>query len=179
MGAAPGWVREYLFRPDGKRPYVVLDGASVPDLRTRLWEFEPESVCLYRGELEDDLAEVAPYLVALVDGSPFTSWLLETGWGEHWGTFVRGDADIDKVRNQFRRLMIVRAEGQGPLYFAFYDPRVLRIFLPTCDETQLEQMFGAAEEYLAEAEDPGQGHFFATSAGRLGASLMGLPSRKA
>lgn len=173
MSAAPAWVAEYLFRPDGLHAYAVLDGASVPDLPLRLWEHEPEHVCLYRGELEPDLAETAPYLVRLEPASPFTRWVLVEGWGEHWGIFVRAGVDLQKLRNRFRRFLIVRSEEGAPLYFAFYDPRVLRIFLPTCDAGQLEEMFEDLSEYLAEAEDPGEGHVFAFASGNLGSTMLG------
>jgi hypothetical protein len=53
------------------------------------------------------------------------------------------------------------------LYFRPYDPRVLRIFLPTCDAEQLEFMFGPIEAYFAEAEDPAQALRFSLDAGGL------------
>ena len=39
-----------------------------------------------------------------------------------------------------------------PLYFRYYDPRVLRIFLPTCSAAQLKQMFGPVDAFLAESD---------------------------
>ncbi|HYC56894.1 MAG TPA: DUF4123 domain-containing protein [Candidatus Binatia bacterium] len=173
MSAAPSWLRQYLFRQDGMHAYVVLDGASVPDLPARLWELEPEHICLYRGELEPDVAEVAPYLVELVDGSPFTQWLMASAWGEHWGTFLRAAGGLRMCRDHFRRLLMVRTEDSRFLYFAFYDPRVLRVFLPLCDQEQLEEMFGPVAEYLAEGEDPGEGKLFGFTAGKLVSTTMG------
>ena len=40
--------------------FVVLDGASVPGLLAKLTELQPVHTCLYRGDIEPDLAEVAP-----------------------------------------------------------------------------------------------------------------------
>ena len=45
-------------------------------------------MCLYRGELQPDMAEVAPYLVKLDRDAPFTDWVLDRGWGNHWGVFA-------------------------------------------------------------------------------------------
>ena len=48
---------------DGLTTYAILDGAQVPELPQRLYTSGLNSVCLYRGEIPDDLAQVAPYLV--------------------------------------------------------------------------------------------------------------------
>jgi hypothetical protein len=38
------------------------------------------------------------------------------------------------------------------MYFRFYDPRVLRIFLPTCDQDQLLTFFGRIRSFWTENE---------------------------
>ncbi len=40
------------------------------------------------------------------------------------------------------------------MYFRFYDPRVLRIFLPTCDRSQILEFFGPVKIFICEDEDP-------------------------
>ena len=57
---------------DGFTTYAVLDGAQVPELPQRLHTSALDYVCLYRGEIPDDLAQVAPYLVALKHDDRFT-----------------------------------------------------------------------------------------------------------
>jgi hypothetical protein len=49
---------------------------------------------------------------------------------------------------------MIKTEDDQQLYFRFYDPRVLRIFLPTCDENQLREFFGPIEQFICEDEDP-------------------------
>lgn len=156
-----------LFDFAGGIPYAILDGASVPDLLDKLYEMEPEWVCLYRGELEPDLAEVAPYLVRLRHDDPFTMWVVNKGWGHHWGIFLRAPADIDSMRRHFRRFLIVHDPEGKPLYFRFYDPRVLRIYLPTCNSGELSEFFGPVSEYILEDESPGQALHFSLQAGTL------------
>src|SRR5215213_6072724 len=87
--------------------YVILDGASVPDLPTRLYEMPLPNVCLYRGELEPDVAEVAPYLVNLVPDATFTDWLLTEGWGKHWGIFAHCLCTLTEMRKHFRSFLTV------------------------------------------------------------------------
>jgi hypothetical protein len=144
---------EGLLTEEGEELCVVLDGASVPGLAERLdAERSLEVACLFQGELEPDMAEVAPYLVRLEPQSEFAEWVLGAGWGQHWGSFVITRQGFRALRNHLRGLTLVYRRDGTPLYFRFYDPRVLRVFLPTCTPAQLKQMFGPVDAFLAESE---------------------------
>ena len=39
------------------------------------------------------------------------------------------------------------------MYFRFYDPQMLRLFLPTCGLRQREQIFGEIEVFLVAGRD--------------------------
>jgi hypothetical protein len=143
-----------LFSEEAANVYAILDGASVDELLDKLFTLEPEYECLYRGELEEDMAEVAPYLVCLKPDAEFTAWLLEHGWGKNWGIYVVSDADMRAMRRHFRTFLIVYDPDGKPLYFRYYDPRVLRLYLPTCNDAELETIFGPVTSYLLEDEDP-------------------------
>lgn len=146
-------IGQYLFGEEAN-VYAVLDGASVPALQENIYQFEPEYHCLYRGELEPDMAEVAPYLVQLENNSKFTDWVIEKGWGNHWGIFAISSASIREMRQHFRTFLIVYNTDGRPLKFRYYDPRVLRKYLPTCNAEELSTMFGPVSCYLLEDEDP-------------------------
>src|SRR5437899_12429872 len=111
----------------GETPvFAVLDGASVPDLVKSLYEHETEYCCLYRGELEPDMATVAPYLVRLEAEGKFTELVLGEGWGAHWGIFVVSPATLRTLRDHFRAFHAVELPDQRTVLFRYYDPRVLR-----------------------------------------------------
>src|SRR5262249_31626098 len=138
------------------KTYAVLDGASIPDLLDHLYgEVRPEFVSLYRGELAPDMAEVSPYLVHLKRGHPFTDWLLTEGWWKHWGIFALSPEDLTKMRKHFRTFLMVKDPGGQQIYFRYYDPRVLRVYLPTCNAAETKYVFGPLVAYLLEAEAPG------------------------
>jgi hypothetical protein len=160
-------LRQHLFVEEGTGVFAVLDGASVRDLLTRLYDQQPEFCCLYRGELKPDLAEVAPYLVRLEPGSEFTQWLLEHGWGKHWGIFALAPVDLQTLRRHFRRFLVVYDPDGKPLYFRYYDPRVLRVYLPTCNADELAAVFGPVESCVLEDEDPGVVLRFRVESGSL------------
>ncbi len=137
------------------RVFTVLDGASVPKLPMRLYEMRPPNYCLFRGELAPDIAEVAPYLITLAPNNPFTDWVLEESFGKHWGIFIHSPYSILEMRRHFRALFTVYNEEGNPMYFRFYDPRVLQTFLPTCNGGELKSFFGKADTFFSE-DDKGQ-----------------------
>ena len=144
---------EGLLSDEGEELCAMLDGASVPGLLERLHSEPSLRVeCLFRGKLTPDMAQVAPYLVKLEPQSEFAEWVVGTGWGQHWGTFVTSRAGFRRLRNHLRGLTLVYRRDGTPLYFRYYDPRVLRVFLPTCSPAQLKQMFGPVDAFVAESE---------------------------
>lgn len=147
-------LREEWIPGESFQLYAILDGASVPDLRMQFFKLEPEHHCLFEGDLEDDMKEVAPYLVSLEPEHPFTNWILERGWGQHWGVFFLSSADFLTLLKHLRKFIIVHDETGKPLRFRYYDPRVLPTFLPTCTKEEIHKFFGPVQRFLAESEDP-------------------------
>ncbi len=133
--------------------FAVIDGAGCPALLPMLERHGLEFACLYRGELEPELMEAAPHLARLDPDSPFTQWFLSEGWGRHWGIFLLADATLSEIRRHLRRLILVRLPDHQVVYFRFYDPRVLRTYLPTCTPEEARQFFGPVQTILAEAEE--------------------------
>ncbi|MGI9074453.1 MAG: DUF4123 domain-containing protein [Bryobacteraceae bacterium] len=157
-----------LFEHEESGAFAILDGASVPGLLEKLAVDKPPYECLYRGELKRDLAEVAPYLVHLETGSSFAEWVIGKGWGNHWGIFAFTSSDLRALRQNFRRFLTVHDGETGkPLLFRYYDPRVLRVYLPTCNAEELETIFGPVSEFLLEGEQPQQLLRFRLAAGSL------------
>ena len=134
--------------------YAVLDGASVEGLQENLNTHGADHVCLYRGDLAPDLAETAPYLVQLKFRDPFTEWVLREGWGNHWGIFAVTGADLKMMRRHFRRFLMVKDPDGKQIYFRYYDPRVFRVYLPTCNAEETRFVFGPIVAYLLEGETP-------------------------
>ncbi len=141
---------QQLFAMPSTKVYAILDGASIPQLPEVLARLEVEAECLYRGELAPDLAEAAPYLAHVLFDHPFTDWLLQEGWGRHWGIFAISHADLRTLRMHLRTFLKVYGPDLKPLYFRYYDPRVLRSYLPTCNAQELQTIFGPVLRYLLE-----------------------------
>ena len=174
MDGAMEAVEGLLFSSDA-RVFAILDGAAVGDLLTPLYEHLPEFECLYRGEIQPDIAEVAPYLVRLERGTEFTKWVLEQGWGNHWGIFAVADAELLALRRHFRRFLTVHDADGKPLYFRYYDPRVLRVYLPTCNAGELRAVFGPVDCFVLEDGDPATALQFRLQDGELKPRTLALP----
>src|SRR5256885_14592871 len=154
-------ISEVLFGAGENSVFAVLDGASVPDLVKSLYEHEPEYCCLYRGELEPDIATVAPYLVRLEPEDKFSERVLTEGWGDHWGIFVHSPATLRALRDHFRQFHTVELPDQRTVLFRYYDPRVLRTFLPACNAAELAVFFGPIQSFIVEGDTPDAGLRFA------------------
>ncbi len=167
-------LNERLFQSLDLQAFAILDGASVKGLPMAMWEHQVVSWCLFAGDLEPDMAEVAPYLIQLEKGAKFTQWVLQEGWGDHWGVFVVSKENIRTLRGHFRSLVKVRDEEGEPMFFRFYDPRVLRKFLATCEAEELSEVFGPTECFFLEAEDPEELLWFRLDGGHLKEGVVDL-----
>ncbi len=143
-----------IFPPKGEdapEVFAVLDGARDERIYTKVYESRLEVECLFAGELSYDLASAAPYLVRLSPEAEFTSWLLGA-WGGSLGIFAWSRAGIEAMRRHLRRILQVKDEAGKKLYFRYYDPRVLRLYLPTCTAAELHYVLGPMGRVLLEGE---------------------------
>ena len=147
--------------------YAVLDGARHASIFSAVKKSGFQYECLYRGELDSDLAEAAPYLVRLEPDMPFTHWLVAKGWGDSWGIFLATTASLRDMRQHLRKFLMVYDPEGKPLYFRYYDPRVLRVYLPTCNAEELEIFFGPVQFYMVEDSDSRTLLRFTTASGAL------------
>jgi hypothetical protein len=133
--------------------YAVLDGARDERIARAVYDSRLEYECLFTGEISHDLSLAAPYLVQLDAGAAFTRWLLAEGWRKSFGIFAWTRADIETMRRHCRRLLQIKDEDGRRLFFRYYDPRVLRVFLPTCTVAELREVFGPVERLVAEGAE--------------------------
>lgn len=135
--------------------FAVLDAARDRRVRALLAACSETHESLFDGEKGQRLAEYAPYLVQLSLGSPLLDVLVNDAWGESWGVYLIGLRPFKEIRRRLRRsLMVYDEETEKKLLFRFYDPRVLRVFWPTCSTRQRSEMVGAEiSAFLLEAQD--------------------------
>ncbi len=132
--------------------FAVLDAARDPQIAPLLREHSEPHRCLFIGERAEQLADYAPYLVELGTDSALLRRLVNDGWGHSWGVFLWSQRPFKVVWRQLHKMLTVNTDDGRQLLFRFYDPRVLRAFLPTCTPRQRSQMFGPIATFLYEDE---------------------------
>lgn len=133
--------------------YILLDAARMGSAISTAMELEPRHKCLYSGKTAQELWAVAPYLFHFNSEGELGDWFRENGWGNSWGVLIKTVVPFDDLVRHCRKFIVVNTESGKELYFRFYDPRVIRIFLPTCSAQQLNDFFGPISSFIAEDED--------------------------
>jgi hypothetical protein len=139
--------------PDAPTVFALVDAARDDEIYPALLKADCEWVCLYRGDAAVTMAEVAPYLVELDPHARFTSWLLEKAWGNSWCVFLHAGVALERLQAHFRRLVMAQLPDGKMVYFRFYDPRVLRAYVPTCTAEEAARFFGPVERFIVEDEE--------------------------
>jgi len=160
---------EELLWPDGfsRDMWMIVDGARDRRIYPLLIESYMDYSCLYAGDLEFVLERAAPYLVQLDFESRYARRLIEEAWGHSWGVFLKCDLDMDKLRRHLRQFLRVRDTRGRILVFRYYDPRVLRTYLPTCTGEELRTVFGPIRSFFTEDESPDTLCQYRLEAGKL------------
>lgn len=123
--------------------FAILDAARDRRILSLLCACEDESRSLFDGPQGEVMARAAPYLVRLAKGSQLLPILVDEGWGDSWGIYLTSARPLREIRQRIRRSLMVKDEETGKqLFFRFYDPRVLRVFWPTCSARQRSEILG-------------------------------------
>lgn len=148
--------REWFHRyPGGGAWFAVLDAARSERVLPSLVASGARQRSLYEGWKAQELAEVAPYLVELPPSSTMWDVLLGEARGGAWGVFARSEASFEDLRRHMRRFLRVQSEQGRRMLFRWYDPRVLRSYLPTCTPAERESFHGPVSAFVVEGEATG------------------------
>jgi len=156
VGGAPGRAAASLLaaaRLDADlRLYAVVDGARAFDLAFTGRLMGHEMFTLFDGAFAKKIAHVGPCVLEL---NPEPGFLDRWGAaaGKSAGVLLATAADPDALCAHLRTIFVVTDEERQEYFFRFYDPRVLRVFLPTCQEDELREFFGPVVLWVAETED--------------------------
>ncbi|NQU76003.1 MAG: DUF4123 domain-containing protein [Planctomycetes bacterium] len=138
----------------GELLYAVVDGAREGMGPLRGVDLRREQLrSLFEGEMAPYLGDVAPYLVSIDPaGGCLDDWART--WGRSVGILLIAETDFDALWRHLRGLFIAEDEDGQRFFFRYYDPRVLRSYLPTCTADEAGEFFGPIERILVEAEGP-------------------------
>ena len=142
--------------------FAVVDACDAPEVPA-MWQArgEARAASLYSSVAEKQYATFAPYLFQV--DADVLAWLRRVLWQTPWGVFVFAPGQsLEDVRRHFRQFLLVQDAQGEEMYFRFYDPRVLRKYLPTCTPMELSQFYGSIKAFLiAEPDDASWVHSIA------------------
>lgn len=136
--------------------YAIVDTARSPETLWHMNSFGGNCMALLQTPPGNQLAAVSPYLVRIEPGSQFLTNLVYRGWGQSWGVYLTATSPIAQVGAHLRALLLPRTESGKRFFFRYYDPRVLRVFLPTCSDQQTGCFFGPVSAYICEGDNPSE-----------------------
>lgn len=142
-----------ICKDDSKTLFAILDACDEPRVPQKVHELGNEkAISLYQGAAHRDYWSIAPYLV-IVD-EELLNWIVEKLLDDPWGIFAETPSDIslDQLRKHFRNFLLVKSPSGEEMYFRFYDPRVIRVFLDKCLPKEIDQFFGSVASYCIEDE---------------------------
>jgi hypothetical protein len=134
--------------------YVILDAARIGDRMDEAKTLNTRNISLYQNKDELSIQSVAPFIFKYESVSDFASWLSKEGWGNAWGIFIVARADMNQIHYHLSGFNRVKKDDGTQMYFRYYDPRVLRIFLRNYNTNQLATFFGLIDRFICEDEDP-------------------------
>lgn len=144
------WIEEVLWpRGEMRDIWMIADAARDRAVFRTLLECGLEYSCLYSGPIPPALEIAAPYLIQLEYQDRYTRRFLENACGNSWGILLKCGRRMADLRRHLRQFLVVRDPRGQRLVFRYYDPRVLRVYLPTCVEDELQTFFGPVECFWA------------------------------
>jgi hypothetical protein len=97
------------------------------------------------------VAHAGPCLAPLPSALPFLEHWAEA-LGSNAGILFESPGELEDVYRHLRGIFVVTDEEGQEFFFRYYDPRILRTYLPTCTPDELREFFGPVKCWIAEDE---------------------------
>ncbi len=126
--------------------YALTDGDCAPEFAAQLQHLPSDRAVPLLLESSAGFEPSAIPRLALVDQT-MIDFIVQSLWRDPWGVFVFSKASLDELRLHFRRFLVVALPDGEEWFFRFYDPRILPLYLPNCNEWELRKFFGPVRAF--------------------------------
>lgn len=146
-------IRKQLRLEPGERLYTVVDACQDAELAfVAETQFHLPIRMLFQGDAAQYMRDVAPYFIPIDPASEYLDrWA--ASWGKNAGILLTSSAGPQTVFRHLRDIFVVKDEEGQEYFFRYYDPRVLRTFLPTCTPEQAAEFFGPIRGVLLKGNE--------------------------
>ena len=133
--------------------HAVLDAARDPHVLPGLKKSGIDHASLYEERDGEELATYGPWLAKLSPDSQYLEDLVRDGWGKSWGVYLTCSLPFAELRRHLRQFLLAKLPDGRQVCFRYYDPRVLRTYMPTCTPEELARFVGPIDRFFAESSD--------------------------
>lgn len=148
-------LEELLFANKELNTYAIIDAAKEGSIPYFLEGMKATFGSLLQGNDAKKLAEVAPYIVLLEKCSDVSQWYMEKLYGNSVGFALKTNLGIESLTQFWARKVKTRIPGtEEKGFFRYYDPSVLREYLPILEEdNELIEFMGTTNSILVETQN--------------------------
>ena len=149
-------------RASEKKSYVycIIDSACdkniYPMLKNSKWDY----TCLYKKNIHfegdrmcEELAATAPYFLVLDPAKIKVEHFIQERIGKNQIIVFESEAPEQVILDHCSSMLKAMDEDGKVISFRYYDPRILRAYLPTCTDEEKFIFFGDIETIWVEGED--------------------------
>jgi len=143
-----------------KNVYAIFDAAADDSIYPLLIKSDWEYRCLFKSgvhfegkSMSEPLASTAPYLVKLNAEKMQVERLINERIGKHQFIILKSGALTKELADHCSNMLRVMDEDGKVIGFRYYDPRILRVYIPTCTEEEKTLFFGPVETFWVESDD--------------------------
>jgi hypothetical protein len=150
------WIRSQLASDESVGLYAVVDACQAPELiELARSQYGQPNRMLFKGKAAslEEVELFAPFFISIDPETDFLDhWI--TYCGENAGVLFTTAAPPVRIFRHLRKIFVVQDEGGQEHFFRFYDPRVLRVYLPTCSREELRTFFGPIQAFYVDGKEP-------------------------
>ena len=139
---------------EGSNLFGIVDSARNDEVFRYLVTGDVQYKSLFEDTMDVQSYGVSGFLVECKKESQLFKWMTTEAWGDSCCIFFTSKDELDELLVHFQKFNRVYLEGDDVVLFRYYDPRVLRTYLPTCNREEIESFFGEVKSFFAESEDP-------------------------
>lgn len=128
--------------------YALIDAARDEAILDYIRKLGYRYQSLYQGAPE--MEDYGPFLVEFDRSSPAA--LLRAAWAKNWGVYIESESSFEVVRRHLRNFLMIKLPDGRSVYFRFYDPRVLLVFLRNATPEEVDPLFTCVRAWWIENE---------------------------
>ncbi len=129
--------------------FCVIDAAASPDLYRLALENPGQSVSLFDGTPLEKNSAHGPHVISFGDDATLLASFVYGGWDANASIYLTSGEEFLNLAGFLKSLLLAKTEDGHRLLFRYYDPRVLRAFLPTCTPGEVAEFFGPVAAWFA------------------------------